>query len=124
MKKYITAVRAEFANMRQFALNFALRSIQLPVAVLILLYIYRTIAGGGTLGTYSALKLSLYFVGVAVSGQIAMPAMMAMWESWEQINNGDLSTYLCRPVDYLWLRYARKLAPALVMAVCGTGIQV
>ncbi|HWI64184.1 MAG TPA: ABC-2 family transporter protein, partial [Symbiobacteriaceae bacterium] len=33
-------------------------------------------------------------------------------------------TYLCRPVDYLWLRYARKLAPALVMAVCGTGIQV
>lgn len=118
MRKYMTAVRAEFANLRQFALNFAMQMLAMPVAALVLLYIYRTLSGGGALGTYSALQLSLYLIGVAVSGQVAMPAFMVMWESWEQINKGDLANYLCRPVDYLWLRFARKLAPALIMAGC------
>lgn len=120
MRKYITAVRAAFANLRQFALNFAMQMLAMPIAALVLLYIYRTISGDGSLGTYSALRLSLYLIGVAVSMQVAWPAFTVMWESWEQINKGDLANYLCRPVDYLWLRYARKLAPALVMAGCAS----
>jgi ABC-2 type transport system permease protein len=116
-------VRAEFANMRQFAFNFAVQSLHLPVAVLILLYIYGTISGGRALGHYSALKLALYFIGVAVSTQVAMPALTTMWESWEQINSGELSIYLCRPVDTVWFRFARKLAPALVMGACAAAIQ-
>lgn len=116
LRKYVTVVRAEFSGMRQFALNFAFQSLRLPVAVLVLVYIYRTVSGGGALGGYSALQLALYFVGVAVTWQVCMPALATMWESWEQINKGDLANFLCRPVDYIWFRYARKLAPALVAA--------
>ncbi|MGE5673510.1 MAG: ABC-2 family transporter protein, partial [Mycobacterium leprae] len=124
MRKYITVVRAEWANLWQFALNFALQSVQLPIAVLILFYIYQSVSGGKGLGGYSALKLSLYFVGVAVSTQVMVPALGTMGESWEQINNGDLANYLCRPVDYLWFRYARKAAQAGMVALCATLIQM
>ena len=123
-RKYVTVVRAELSSMRQFALNFAFQSLGLPVAVLVLVYIYRTVSGGGALGGYSALQLALYFVGVAVTSQVCMPAMWTMWESWEQINKGDLANFLCRPVDYVWFRYARKLAAVLVTAGCAAVIHV
>ncbi len=117
-RKYVTIVKAYFANLRQFTLNFFSSLITLPVSLIILVYVFRSvISGGDTLGTYSVVQISLYFVGTAITWQVVQPAAIALWESWQDINTGNLAIYLTRPVDYIWLRYARSFASMLVYLV-------
>lgn len=102
-------------NLRQFTVNFFASLMTLPISLIILLYLFRSVTPeGATLGTYSVTHISLYFVGIAITWQVVQPAAITMWESWQDINTGDLAIYLSRPVDYVWLRYARALASSLV----------
>lgn len=114
-RKYVTVIRVYFANMKQFTVNFFASLVTLPLSLIILLYLFRSITPeGGTLGHYSVMHISLYFVGSAITWQVVQPAAITMWQSWQDINTGDLAIYLSRPVDYVWLRYMRVLASALV----------
>jgi len=114
-RKYAAVIRAQFVNMTQFAMDFGASIALLPISLTILLYVFRSIMPSGeVVGGYTANSLAVYYIGVSLTWQVLAPVSSTMWQSWQDINSGDLSVYLCRPLDYMALRYSRVLAPALI----------
>jgi ABC-2 type transport system permease protein len=75
---------------------------------LIMLAIWRTLAGDGTIGGYARDDFVAYFVGALCIRQLT--GVWIIWDMEREIRLGELSPHLLRPVHPLWRYLAMALA--------------
>ncbi len=75
---------------------------------LIMLAVWRTLAGDGVIGGYSSDTFVSYFVGALCIRQLT--GVWIIWDMEREIRMGELSPHLLRPVHPLWRYLALALA--------------
>ncbi len=75
---------------------------------LIMLAVWRTLAGNGTIGGYASNDFVAYFVGALCIRQLT--GVWIIWDMEREIRLGELSPHLLRPVHPLWRYLAMALA--------------
>lgn len=80
---------------------------------------WRTTLGAGQVGGFTAGGLGGYFVTVQVLQMAVIPAIFVTWELWDDINRGNLTVWLTRPLHYQLYILAQKLSEFLVRMGAG-----
>lgn len=75
---------------------------------LIMLAVWRTLAGDGVIGGYASDDFVAYFVGALCIRQLT--GVWIIWDMEREIRLGELSPHLLRPVHPLWRYLAMALA--------------
>lgn len=116
-----TACRLQIRRTREYALSFWSSMVSIPVLMAVTYCAWRVVFGSReTVNGYSFPGIiSYYFLLRLVSLVIGQAASVA-WNVWRDINNGDLGSYLARPVDYHLLSLGKCSGPALLYLIAGT----
>ncbi|MFX0195881.1 MAG: ABC-2 family transporter protein [Candidatus Hodarchaeota archaeon] len=65
--------------------------------------------------TYKNDNLVLYYQSVALLSSLFSVCNIVTYQTWSDINSGELSGYLCRPIDYMYLNYINVLSSFLIL---------
>jgi ABC-2 type transport system permease protein len=117
----LCAFRLQLRRLREYALSFWSSLASIPVLMVVTYFAWRVVFGGRTTvnGYTFAGILSYYFLMRVVSPVIWQAGAVA-WNVWQDINSGNLASYLARPLDYNLLSLGKCAGPAFCNLVAGT----
>jgi len=125
LRKYLTTVQIQWSALRMYAANLAAYLLVLPVVLAVIWVAWRTIYGPqDQLGGLSLGEMVNYYFAVSVVTQVVMTSGPVMALCWQAINRGQLTIYLCRPIDYQWYLLATRLGPSLFNLATGLVVLV
>lgn len=112
MKKYLLVVRNTWEEMVTYRLNFAMWRVRTVLQLLVVYFLWLTlIPADGKLFGYSQSNMLTYILGVSFLSAIVLSTRSH--EIGENINNGDLSIFLIRPIKYFSYWFARDVGDKL-----------
>lgn len=124
VRKYVGTMRAELKNMRAYQLDFLGSIIYLPVemgVVYFLWFVIYSYSGLTAIGGLSFGDVVVYFLLQRIAGRMIGRGFMVR-EVGEDIRKGNLSVYLCRPVDYPTYKLFSVLSYTTVNLLAGVAI--
>ena len=109
MFKYISVSKNSFAELLAYRLNFVLWRLRVIISILITYFLWSAIYSGKTvLFNYTAKEMFTYIVLLAFLNGVVLSTQT--FRVAEEINNGSLSNYLIRPINYIKYNLFRDLA--------------
>jgi ABC-2 type transport system permease protein len=126
VRKYVGTMRAELRNMRAYQLDFLSSIIYLPVemgVVYFLWFVIYSYSGLTAIGGLSFGDIVVYFLMLRIAGRIVGRGDV-LREVGEDIRKGNLSVYLCRPVDYPTYKLFSALSYVTVNMLAGLALFV
>lgn len=109
-RKYLTYMRVRFLTLKEYSFSFVGDLVTLPIRVAVTLLVWSAICGfTGDIGPYTLKKMLAYqlLIQAIMSGTGAVYAVN--YHVWSDINHGDLSLYLARPIDYQLARLCTEI---------------
>jgi ABC-2 type transport system permease protein len=107
MRKYWHVINIGIQNNLTYRVNYLVRCVFgfLPLIAIIFLWraIYADQGGGAIIGTFTFTQMVSYYLLAAI-----VDALTAVneddWQIAADIKDGNISQFLLKPIDYLWLR--------------------
>lgn len=113
MRKYFQVAKNTFAEMTTYRLNFITWRIRVIIGVLTIYFLWLSILPKNTtLAGYNQQLMLTYILGTSIISSIVMSSRTA--EIGENINNGDLSIFLIRPINYFKYWFAKDMGDKLM----------
>lgn len=109
MKKYFAWAKAGVKNTLVYSADFFLWGFNELLDTLVFLFIWMVFFGErNTIGGFTLPETITYFIGVGLIADIISSQMIGQIE--KDVQGGNLSVYLIRPVDYFYLRFFGSLS--------------
>ena len=126
VRKYVGTMRAELKNMRAYQLDFLSSIVYLPVemgVVYFLWFVIYSYSGQIAIGGLSFGDVVVYFLLQRIASRMVERGFVVR-EVGEDITKGNLSVYLCRPVDYPTYKLFSVLSYVTVNLLAGVALFV
>lgn len=108
MKKYLLVSRLSWRERLQYPVDVLLTALRAIVILIVMYFIWSTLTKkNNNFAGYSFEQLSTYVIFVAALHAIIFGARVRMVAN--EINEGQLSTYLVKPISYFWFTFFREL---------------
>src|SRR5579859_1305440 len=108
MKKYFLIARNMWDQTLTYRLNFIVWRIRVVINLLIIYFLWMAILPSGKqLFGYSQSMILTYILGTSLLNAIILASRSG--EVGDEINNGDLSNFLLRPINYFYYWFAKDL---------------
>lgn len=108
MKKYWIVIKNTWNEMLTYRLNFTMWRVRVTLQLLTLYFFWLAMTSQtSNLFGYSQKLMITYILGTSLIGSIVLSSKTG--EVGENINNGDLSIFLIRPINYFYYWLARDL---------------
>ncbi len=121
LRKYAMAGAVEIFSLRAFLVGFYLNLLYYPAELIILYFIWKVIYDGigvTSLGGFTFSMLISYFILQRILSRF-LPSGTMSRELDSLINNGDLITYLARPVNYAAFKFSQTIFVSAVQTGLG-----
>ncbi|MBP7832824.1 MAG: ABC-2 family transporter protein [Candidatus Levybacteria bacterium] len=126
MHTYFRVFANTWGETLSYRLNFVMWRLRTVLQLLTMFFLWSTlIPANGSLFGYSQSQMLTYILGTSLISSIVIATRTS--EIGDQINNGDLSNFLLKPVSYLKYWFARDLGDKgmnLVFSVIEVGILI
>ncbi|MBE3519260.1 MAG: ABC-2 family transporter protein [Firmicutes bacterium] len=110
-----SALVLRIKRMREYSLDFLASAAFIPITMLVTLVVWRVVFGTSTLlGGYTFSGLVSYYLAVQLVSLVVHQASPVAWFVWQDINSGNLGSYLARPLDYQLLLLGKCAGPVAV----------
>lgn len=119
MSKYVTAFKLKLSDLRAFPADFYTGFLAMPLQIGVVYFFWRNSLGTGEVNGITASGLGAYFVSLQVLRLAMEPGLVVTWELWRDINRGNLTVWLARPLYYPAYVFAQKLSEFLVKSTIG-----
>lgn len=108
MKKYWIVIKNTWDEMLTYRLNFMMWRIRMVLHVIAMYFLWLAVLPqDGAIGGYSQTMMLTYILGTSLLGAIVLSSRS--YSVGDEINSGDLSNYLIRPVNYFSYWFAKDL---------------
>jgi len=102
----------QLRRMREYSVNFLSSTVTVPIMLLVTVFVWKVVfAGRSTVNGYRFEEIVAYYLLVQLVSLVINQASAVAWYTWQDINSGDLGTYLARPIDYPLYNLARTAGP-------------
>lgn len=113
MKKYWIVAKNTWAEMFTYRINFIIWRIRTVIQLLTMYFLWLAILPQNTvIAGYNQSLILTYILGTAFIGSITLSSRTQ--EIGENINNGDLSIFLVRPINYFWYWFFKDLGDKFI----------
>ncbi|MDP2649602.1 MAG: ABC-2 family transporter protein [bacterium] len=113
MKKYFQVIRNTWLEMTTYRLNFVMWRIRVVLQILTMYFLWLAlIPANMTLFGYSQSLMLTYILGTSLITSIVFSSRTQ--EIGENINSGDLSIFLIRPINYFYYWFSRDIGDKLM----------
>jgi hypothetical protein len=121
-----SASRLQIRRLREYALSFWSSLASIPVLMVVTYSAWRVVFGGReTVNGYTFLDIISYYFLLRLVSLVIWEAGSVAGTVWQDVNSGNLASYLARPLDYSLLSLGKCAGPALLNRgrrdVCGGG---
>lgn len=108
MNKYLLVIQNTWFEIVTYRLNFAMWRIRTVLQLLSVYYLWSALATqGNTVFGYTYSQILTYILGTSFIGSIIFATRTQ--EIGDNINNGDLSIFLIRPINYFGYWFSRDI---------------
>lgn len=104
-QKYLAVFRVGSVNRKAYIVDFISGLLYLPIRFVILLLVWQAIfaaLGVKEMNGYSYDALMRYYLTTLAIASIPGYFNTMAYRVWSEINSGEFSKFLCRPISYLW----------------------
>lgn len=108
MKKYFLAAKNTWDETFAYRLNFSLWRIRIVMNLFVTYFLWLALLGSrSSIFSYTKEQIITYILGTAFIGNMVFSSRSA--SIGDEINNGDLSNYLIKPINYFTYWFFRDL---------------
>ena len=108
IKKYYLAARNTWDETLAYRLNFVMWRVRVVLTMLTMYFLWAALlTGGGNILGYTREPMLTYILGASIISSIVISNRS--YEVGEEINNGNLSNFLLRPINYFGYQFSRDL---------------
>ena len=108
MNKYFLITKNTWAEVLTYRLNFVMWRLRVVLQLLTMYFLWFAILPQGiSLHTYNQSQILTYILGTSLMSSIVIASRS--YSVGEEINRGDLSNYLIKPINYFWYWFAKDL---------------
>lgn len=111
--KYFTLYKISLGNLFTYRFNFFLGRLRNIIVMVILYILWTELTKTGTFFSYSREDLITYVLGIHILRSLIIGPQARKLA--EEINDGSLSSYLIKPINYLRFVYTKELAERLTL---------
>lgn len=112
MKKYLRVLTSTWDEMTTYRFNFMMWRLRMVLQLVTVYFLWLTVTPkNGEIFGYSQTLILTYVLGAAFIGSIVLSTRTQ--EIGENINTGDLSNFLSRPISYFGYWFARDIGDKL-----------
>jgi ABC-2 type transport system permease protein len=120
MKKYIQVMKNMWDEMVTYRLNFTMWRVRNVLGLLTLYYLWSSLlSGNASIGAYSKPLMLTYVFGTSFFNAVVLSSRTQ--EVGEEINKGDLSRFLIRPINYFFYWVSKDVADKAMNVIFSLG---
>ena len=117
-----SAYRLQVRRMREYGANFLASLANIPVMLLITVFVWRVVFGGrAEVNGYGLTDIVGYYLLIRLVSLVVNQAGAVSSQAWQDINSGSLGGLLARPLDYQLYSLGRTAGPMSFYLVVGMG---
>lgn len=108
LKKYFLTARNTWDETLAYRLNFVMWRVRVILAMLTMYFLWNALLlPGGNIAGYTRELMLTYILGTSIIGSLVISNRS--YEVGDEINNGNLSNFLLRPMNYFLYQFSRDI---------------
>jgi len=116
----LSACRLQIRRAREYALGFWSSMASVPVLIIVYYCVWRVVFGTRqVVNGYTFPEIISYYFLLRLVSMVVNQAGWVAWNVWQDINSGNLGSYLARPLDYSLLNLGKCAGSALIYLFAG-----
>ncbi len=116
---FLALLHIQWTDFRSYATGWLSEFLVLPIRLFIVVTVFGLVfrTSPVSLG-YTIQEIGIYYFVLLFVGRFIDDAMTVAYQVWDDIQGGDLSLYLARPIYYPLYLFLQKLSSALIKVIC------
>ena len=109
MNKYLMIAKNTWNEILTYRLNFVIWRIRVVLQLLTIYFIWHSVLPkDATLQSYNQSQILTYILGTSIIGSLVLASRS--YSVGDEIDKGDLSNFLIKPINYFFYHFARDIA--------------
>ncbi|AWZ48533.1 hypothetical protein C3495_06750 [Clostridiaceae bacterium 14S0207] len=122
MKKYFRSSLLTLKDYKHFSTDFLYSLLAIPIQVFVIYLFWKYSLQNTKVLSYTSTSLCKYFVFINIIQLSCFPAMIVTYEVWNEINKGDISLWILKPISYPLYVFSKKFSEFLIKFLLATGL--